>query len=277
MKASLADNDLMVQVDFAESYKNDQQDPIQSAYFGNQCFTIFMACCYFNIDDKIKNSNVIVVTERSDHDRVALMSCLEKVGGKIESKHGKCYENLYLWSDGMGAQFRSRFVFKLLAGTVLPSKSLMSFYNERHHGKSLMDGSGGTVKKVAFRKVKSGQVFINSPQEFSDAVKSFVTSINAVYLSESESIIEPKDIECAKKMKDTLKVHKLESKINANCNLYINFFKIADDDEPLFHVQCYGGENDITCGHDKSSKSDDQCTKCDIYINIYINIYIIYI
>ena len=122
------------------------------------------------------------------------------------------------------------------------------------------------MKNVAFRKVKSGQVFINSPQEFSDAVKSFVTSINAVYLSESESIIEPKDIECAKKMKDTLKVHKLESKINANCNLYINFFKIADDDEPLFHVQCYGGENDITCGHDKSSKSDDQCTKCDIYI-----------
>ena len=142
MKASLADNDLMVQVDFVESYKNDQQDPIQSACFGNQCFSIFMACCYFNIDGKIKNSNVIMVTERSDHDRVALMSCLEKVVGKIENKHGKCYENLYLWSDGMGAQFRSHFVFKLLAGTVLPSKSLMSFYNERHHGKSLMDGAG---------------------------------------------------------------------------------------------------------------------------------------
>ena len=39
-------------------------------------------------------------------------------------KHGKCYENLYVWSDGMGTQFRSRFAFKLLAGTVLP-KSLV--------------------------------------------------------------------------------------------------------------------------------------------------------
>ena len=72
------------------------------------------------------------------------------------------------------------------------AQSLTCFYNERHHGKGPMDGVGGTVKNVVFRKVKSGQVVINSSQEFSDAVKSFVPSINAVYLPESESIIEPK-------------------------------------------------------------------------------------
>ena len=33
MKASPTDNDLMVRTDFAESYKNDQRDAIQSAYF----------------------------------------------------------------------------------------------------------------------------------------------------------------------------------------------------------------------------------------------------
>ena len=69
---------------------------IQSAYCGNQCFSIFTACYYFNVDGKIKNSNVIVVTERSDHDRVASMSCFKKVVSKIESKHGKCYENSYV-------------------------------------------------------------------------------------------------------------------------------------------------------------------------------------
>ena len=116
---------------------------IQSAYCGNQCFSIFTACCYFNVDGKIKNSNVIVVTERSDHDRAASMSCFKKVVSKIESKHGKCYEN-------------SRFVFKLLAGTVLPNKSLMWFYNDRHHEKAPINGVGGTVKNVVFRKVKAG-------------------------------------------------------------------------------------------------------------------------
>ena len=73
---------------------------------------------------QIVNSNVIVVIERSDHDTVASMSCLEKVVADIESKHGSRYENLYIWSDGIGAQFRSCFVCKLLTRTVLRNKSL---------------------------------------------------------------------------------------------------------------------------------------------------------
>ena len=96
MKTSLSPNDLMIQIDFPESYKNEQQDVIQSAYFGNQCFSIFTACCYFNVQGKIKNDNVVVVTKRSEHDRVASMSCLQKVFHEIESKHGKYYENLYM-------------------------------------------------------------------------------------------------------------------------------------------------------------------------------------
>ena len=84
------------------------------------------------------------------------MSYLQKVVHEIESKHGKCYENLCVWSDGMGAQFRSSFVFQILACTILPKKSFMWLSNERHHGKGPMDGLGGTVKNVVFRKVKSG-------------------------------------------------------------------------------------------------------------------------
>ena len=141
MKASLSPNDPMIQVNFAVSNKNEQQDAIQSAYFGNPCFSIFTACCYFDVHRKIKNDNVIVITERSDHDKMASMSCLQEVVHEIESNHSKCYENLYVWSDGMGAQFRSRFVFQILAGAILP-KSLMWLYKECHHGKGPMDGDG---------------------------------------------------------------------------------------------------------------------------------------
>ena len=84
MKTSITDNDLIVQVDFTKCYKYYQQDAIQSAYFENQCFSIFTACCYFSVDGKINESDVM---------------------------HSKYYENLYVWSDGMGAQFRFRFFF----------------------------------------------------------------------------------------------------------------------------------------------------------------------
>ena len=46
-KAELSDADLPLYVDFAESYRNDQQNEIQNAYFGNQSFSLFTSCCYF--------------------------------------------------------------------------------------------------------------------------------------------------------------------------------------------------------------------------------------
>ena len=58
-----------------------------------------------------------------------------------------------------------------------------------------------------FRKVNSGQIVIHSPREFCEAVNAFVPSILAVYLPESETIIQPKDIEASKNIKKTLKVH----------------------------------------------------------------------
>ena len=216
MKASLGPNDLMVQVDFAESYKNDQQDAIQSAYFGNQYFSIFTACCYVNVEGVIKNQNVAILTERSEHDRVASMSCLQKVVEEIELKNGKSYENLYVWSDEMGAHFRSRFVFQILACAIFQEKHLVWCYNERHHREGPMDGVGGTVKNVIFKKVKSGKVVIYLPQEFAEAVKKFVPAIHAVYLPESENIVEPVGMKSARKIKDTLKIHKFERRVDPN-------------------------------------------------------------
>ena len=81
IKASLSENDLILPVYFAESYKNNQQDAIQSAFSENQCYSIFTECCYtesFNNND-VRNDNVIVVIESSNHDRIASMSCLQKV------------------------------------------------------------------------------------------------------------------------------------------------------------------------------------------------------
>ena len=46
MKASLAEDDMILHVNFAESWRNDQQDAIQNAYLGTKSFSIFAPCCY---------------------------------------------------------------------------------------------------------------------------------------------------------------------------------------------------------------------------------------
>ena len=68
----------------------------------------------------------------------------------VETKCGKSLNNVVLWSDGMGVQFRSRFIFQLLAGTMFLDKSLFWFYNEGDHGQVPMDEEGETIKNVIF-------------------------------------------------------------------------------------------------------------------------------
>ena len=86
----------MLHVDFAGSYKNDPRDTIQSAYFGNQCFSIFTASCYTKNRNNIRNENVIVVAESFDYNRVASISCLQNVVRKIKHMHEKTFENVYV-------------------------------------------------------------------------------------------------------------------------------------------------------------------------------------
>ena len=61
----------------------------------------------------VGNDNVIAVTERFDHDRVVSISCVQKDVHKIQQTHEETYENVFVWTDGMGFQFRSCYAFNL--------------------------------------------------------------------------------------------------------------------------------------------------------------------
>ena len=44
-KSNLQEGQFLMQVDCCESYKNAEQNKIQSAYFGHSYVSIFTACC----------------------------------------------------------------------------------------------------------------------------------------------------------------------------------------------------------------------------------------
>ena len=159
------------------------------------------------------------------------MSCLKKVIDTVETECGKSLTNFVLWSDGIGTQFRARFVFQLLAGKMFLNESLCWFYSEGHHGKVPMDDVGGTIKNVIFWKVKPGQVVIHTPKEFSDAAMKFVPSIITVYLPKSDEIVEPESIHHAPSIPETLSIHKFVRQVNDRGDCNIEFFKTTVDQE----------------------------------------------
>ena len=122
-----------------------------------------------------------------------------------------------------------------------------------------MDDVGGTIKNAILRKVKSGQIVVHTPKDFSDAAMKFVPSIISVYLPKPDEIVEPKSIHQAPSIPETHSVHKFVRQINDRGDCSIQFFKTAVDQE-AFHTQWYKKGSDVVCSHEKSNKSNSECS-----------------
>ena len=69
-----------------------------------------------------------------------------------------------------------------------------------------MDGVGGAVKNIIFRKVKSGFVTLDSPFEFHQAILIFDPSIKRVYLPDIDVLNDSENMEQeSKKIPETPK------------------------------------------------------------------------
>ena len=67
VKESLDHGQILAHLDYAESYKNSQQNEIQSAYFGNSLFSIFTACCCTKSlnNGSLEKDSIAVVNEHN--------------------------------------------------------------------------------------------------------------------------------------------------------------------------------------------------------------------
>ena len=264
VKESLDHGQILVHVDYAESYKNSQQNEIQSAYFGNSTFSIFTACCYTKSLDNggLKKDSIVVVNDSKEHNRAAALTCLKKVVEKAEEINVAKYDKIIVWSSRCSSQFCSRFVFYLLTEDLLDGVELTWNCNQKIHGKGPMDGVEGTVKNIIFRKVKSGFVTIDSPFEFHQVILKFVPSIKSVHLSDTDVMNEPENIEQeSKNIPETLNVYQAE-RLEVKGVYGLKIFYQTEDEQP-FYTQWYSNGKDVViCGYEITDADDNHCVLC---------------
>ena len=135
------------------------------------------------------------------------------------------HENVHISREGMGAEFRSHFVFILLVGTALSDKSHSWIYYEKHHRKKSYERYCSDSKNYRLRKVKSGKVVLYSLLEFSEAVTIFVPPTYTIYLPQSGNIVEPEVIKKKQSSRKWWKYISWREKRNENGDIYINFFQ----------------------------------------------------
>ena len=113
-KSNLQECYLLIQVNYSESYKNAEQNEIQSAYFDHSCFSVFTACSYYRTEEgELVMYPVTITSGSSDHSRIAAFSCVNKIL-KVMGERINPIKKVIAWSDGI-PQFCSRFVFMLLS------------------------------------------------------------------------------------------------------------------------------------------------------------------
>ena len=199
-KLDLKPGETLIHVDYSESYSNSQQDEVQSAYFGQQNFSIFTSCSYY------RNSGE-VISESNNHSRIAAFSCIVTIVDELKKLTNKL-RKVILWSDGCSSQFRSKFVFALLTHF---DRNIALQWN---YGKGPMDGVGGTIKRVVYGLVKFRHITINTAEEFAAEASKSVPSIKSLFLSQEDKIIEPSFVKNAPAIKGTLDIHHMKRNYN---------------------------------------------------------------
>ena len=82
-----------------------------------------------------------------------------------------------------------------------------------------------------------------------------------MYLPRSDEIVEPESIHQTPSIPEALSIYKIARQINDRGDCSIEFFKTVVDQE-VFHTQWYNKAGDVVCGHEKSNKSDNECSTC---------------
>ena len=136
LKANIKVNEVLIHLDYSENYKSQDQNEIQSAYFGQASFSLFTACHYYRCSEtsKIKTMPTTITSEASDKSRMASITCVKKVIDHVLSKIVNKIDMVCILSDGCASQFRSKFVFKLLT-LIHPDIGLEWHYNDPIMGK----------------------------------------------------------------------------------------------------------------------------------------------
>ncbi len=148
--------------DFAENYRHTTQDEVSSAFFAYEQTTLFTNVSIYKCpecNERVEES-VVFITSDTQHDGHVVKAVCDILQGYLKSKGVKILKHV-IFSDGCGAQFKSKVPFHLL----LDANTERCFFGSQH-GKSQCDSLGGLVKTAASRFVKSGAGSIRNAGEF---------------------------------------------------------------------------------------------------------------
>ncbi|KAJ8051205.1 hypothetical protein HOLleu_04685 [Holothuria leucospilota] len=182
-KARADDHYAVVQVDFAENFAIIHQNEIQSAHWSHDQVTIFTACANVGNDDV---KSYAIVSDDLVHGKYAVATFLARIVEDLQAAYPEL-QVISFFSDGAASQFKNRFLFQNLTHMkeAYNLESIKWNFFATSHGKGVVDGIGGQVKRLVFNALKTG-AFVEDAQTFAAEASKHVTKIKVMFVPAQE-------------------------------------------------------------------------------------------
>lgn len=184
LKANLTSNEVVLQVDFAENFNVQQQNEIMSAYWDTQSISIYTAVLSSSTDTQ----SFVVVSDEMHHDKYSVLA-FNRAIFKHAAEQKKVFENVHMFSDGAGGQFKNKYTLGAVVQPKLMNENISSLdwsFFATSHGKGPVDGIGATVKRAVWRRIMQRKVVINTAQEFAHVASESCPNISVLYVDSHE-------------------------------------------------------------------------------------------
>ena len=181
LKEEVSDKEIVLQVDFAENFNLKEQDEIQAAHWNTIPLSIFTAFAW----SKKENFSSALPSADVSHDKFVVNAALEIVLNHIKTVLPNVKE-INCFSDDAASQFKQRFLFRNLIHISNERKSRLNWrFFATSHGKGVVDGIGGTVKRLVWLTVLAGGS-CRSAEDFIKIARNKTNKINLFEITKAD-------------------------------------------------------------------------------------------
>lgn len=171
---------IVVQVDFSENASIVSQREVQSAHWSHGQATLFTGHGWIAAK---KSESFVIISDDLTHAKYSIYVFMDYIFKNLLEKYPQI-KKINVFSDGPSSQFKQRFLFSNLYTWEEKHKvNVIWNFFATSHGKGVVDGLGGTVKRSVWRHVRSEQAHITNPQEYAVVAKERNPNITIHFIS----------------------------------------------------------------------------------------------
>ena len=209
LKSEVSDEKIVLQVDFAENFNMKEQDEIQKAHWNSKPLSIFTAFVW----SKNENFSFALPSLDLTHDKFVVDAALKIILNHIATVLPHVNE-INCFSDGAASQFKQRFHFRNLIEIANEHYISLSWhFFATSHGKGVVDGIGGVVKRLVWSAILAGEV-CRSAVDFIKLAKMKTKKVVLIEITENDINNSKTKLgnifKTAKTVPETLKTHSVK-------------------------------------------------------------------